>query len=561
MASTHTKKTNNSSSRSAAPRELELKLSVTPQTLARIRKGGALSRLPGVTPTGRATTKRLRSVYWDTSAHDLAAAGLGLRIRDAAGTYIQTLKTEDEGTSLASDRAEDETVLAGAGPKTAPDLGLIADKTLRRRARKAIGKAPLTPLFESVVERNQRVYETQAGDRFEVVFDDGYVALAQDPATREPLCEIEIEQIAGSPAALFSTARALAQRYPLSLGTRSKAARGYALAAASDGGAVPVTPAEAIEKAGNSAVLPGMTLPEVYALTLTRGVQQVAGNLDAVADHRFPEGIHQMRVAMRRLRAAYAVFHKVIPLPGAKSSLGKVKSLFSLLGSARDLDVFCTETLPAMVEACAEAGPGAAPDMAPLAAAAGELRIAAWDRVLAAVSAPDFTEMLLEASELALAAAHTGGATGDDPALDAGRPLADFARDRLEAQWRGAVISRHDLAGLGNEARHELRKDLKGLRYEAEFFAPLWPAADTKPFMRRLKTLQDEFGAINDAVTAFHMAEMAAARIGGESAARAAGYVGGWYGAKADTAFARVCDLWPAFEEAGPFWRNRPLAI
>ncbi len=547
-----------------APRELELKLSVTPETLARIRKGGALARLASLTPVGRASTKKLHSVYWDTSAHDLAAAGLGLRIRDAGGTLIQTLKTEEEGAGLASDRAEDETVLADAPPGTsparwAPDLRLIADKSLRRRARKAIGKQPLQPLFESVVQRTERLYATPEGDRFAVVFDDGHVALVADQAIREALCEIELELVAGAPAALVRTARTLAQRYPLSLGTRSKAARGYALAAARNGGAVPVTPAEAIDKAGSSAVLPGMTLAETYALTLTQSAGQIAGNIEAVVDHHFPEGIHQMRVAMRRLRAAHAAFHKAIPVAGARDHIARVKALFSLLGEARDLDVFCTETLPAMICTSAEAGPGAAPDLTPLAAASEELRAEAWTRVLAAIEAPDFTELLLAASDLAAQAGSGVGVTADGRPGDAGMPLPDFARTRLEKQWDKAVIAHHVLTGLSNEARHDLRKDLKGLRYEAEFFAPLWPASRVKPFLKQLKGLQDEFGAINDAVTAFHMADLAAARIGGDSAARAAGYVGGWYGARAEAAFAHVCALWPRFETSEPFWRFPPL--
>ncbi|WP_422028634.1 CHAD domain-containing protein [Pyruvatibacter mobilis] len=545
-------------------RELELKLSVTPETLARIRKGGALARLASLTPVGRASTKRLHSVYWDTSAHDLAAAGIGLRIRDAGGTLIQTLKTEDEGAGLATDRAEDETVISDAPQGTSPaswtpDLRLIADKALRRRARMAIGKQPLQPLFESVVQRTERLYATPDGDRFAVVFDDGNVALVADRTVREALCEIELELVAGAPAALVRTARTLAQRYPLSLGTRSKAARGYALAAAQDGGAVPVTPAEAIEKAGSSAVLPGMTLTQTYALTLTRCAGQIAGNMDAVVDHRFPEGIHQMRVAMRRLRAAHAAFHKAIPLAGAREHIARVKALFSLLGEARDLDVFYTETLPAMVSASAEAGPGAAPDVTALAAATEELRAEAWTRVLAALKAPAFTELLLQAGDLAAQAEADRGVTGDGRPGEAGMPLADFARARLDKQWDRAVIAHHVLTGLSNEARHDLRKDLKGLRYEAEFFAPLWPASRVKPFMKQLKGLQDEFGAINDAVTAFHMADMAAARIGGDSAARAAGYVGGWYGARAEAAFAHVCALWPAFEASSPFWHAPPL--
>lgn len=522
----------------------------------RIRKAGVLARLPGLRPQGRATTQHLRSVYWDTPAHDLAADGLGLRIRDAAGTFIQTLKSQDIGGGLVSDRAEDEAVRKGADRTTTPDLSLVADKALRRRARNALGKASVRPLFESVITRTQRIYETEAGDRFAVVLDEGYVALVEATDSRVPVCEIEIERITGSPAALFRAARALAARYPMSLGARSKAARGYMLASCRDGGAVPVTPSKVIEKAGKSSVLPGMTLPQVYAVTLTRGVNQIVGNLEAVTEHRFPDGIHQMRVTIRRLRAAVSAFHKVIPLAGTRSLFTRMKALFSIMGTARDLDVFCTETLPGMVATCADAGPGAAPDMVALAAAAEELRRDAWSRVLAAVRAPEFTQMLLEAGELAIAAGH---ATLDDRGSRQGRSPARFARTRLEAQWQEAVISHHDLAGLSNDERHELRKQLKKLRYEAEFFAPLWPAQDIKPFMRRMKRVQDEFGLINDVATATRLALRAADAIGGERAREAAGFVGGWHAAHGEAAFRQVVEMWPDFETLKGFWHGRPL--
>ncbi|MGD1935727.1 MAG: CHAD domain-containing protein, partial [Candidatus Phaeomarinobacter sp.] len=530
------------SSRRSAPRELELKLSVTPQTLARIRTGGALARLPGLNPKGRATTKRLRSVYWDTPGHDLAAAGLGLRIRDVGGTYIQTLKSEDEGHGLLSDRGEDEAVLAQAQKRPAPDLSLIADKLLRRRVRTAMRGSEIRPLFESVIERTQRIYDTSQGDRLAVVFDEGYVALAEAPDVREPVCEIEIERISGPSTALFLAACALADRYPMSLGTRSKAARGYALGADHACGALPVTASGAIEKAGRSTVLPGMTLPDVYAVTLSRGVNQIIGNLEAVTEHRFPQGIHQMRVAMRRFRVAFGAFHKVMPLAEGKPLIADIKAVFAVLGEARDMDVFCTETMPSLVEACAEAGPGAAPDMAPLVAAADDLRTAAWESVLTAISGPEFTQLLLRAGALAVAA---GDMTLEDRGSNRGMSLPRFARTRLAARWRNAVISHHDLSGLGNEARHEVRKQLKTLRYEAEFFAPLWPREETKPFMRRLKTVQDEFGVINDAATAMQVAHLAAQEIGGDRAHEAAGFVGGWYAARSAAAFKQVLQMWP----------------
>ena len=51
------------------------------------------------------------------------------------------------------------------------------------------------------------------------------------------------------------------------------------------------------------------------------------------------------------------------------------------------------------------------------------------------------------------------------------------------------------------DQRHELRKELKKLRYAAEFLSPLFPAKRVDPFLKRLKKLQTVFGDLNDAAT------------------------------------------------------------
>ena len=72
-----------------------------------------------------------------------------------------------------------------------------------------------------------------------------------------------------------------------------------------------------------------------------------------------------------------------------------------------------------------------------------------------------------------------------------------LARRHRRAMRLGEKVRELDAAGL-----HELRKELKKLRYAVDMFAPLYEGARMRDYLRALKELQDSFGSLNDAVMA-----------------------------------------------------------
>ena len=73
-----------------------------------------------------------------------------------------------------------------------------------------------------------------------------------------------------------------------------------------------------------------------------------------------------------------------------------------------------------------------------------------------------------------------------------------------------------------------MRKALKKLRYQTEFFAPLFAKRNSARFIAQLKTLQEVFGYVNDARMAAKLVDVQVlAERAGEYAARAAGYIAG----------------------------------
>ena len=83
-----------------------------------------------------------------------------------------------------------------------------------------------------------------------------------------------------------------------------------------------------------------------------------------------------------------------------------------------------------------------------------------------------------------------------------GAPIKGLASDALAERWRKVRKRSKGLETLSIEKRHELRKELKKLRYGVDFFGGLFAARKVKPFRKRLKTLQDVFGTLNDVAVA-----------------------------------------------------------
>ncbi len=67
--------------------------------------------------------------------------------------------------------------------------------------------------------------------------------------------------------------------------------------------------------------------------------KEVFAQADVVLDLDDVEGVHDMRVATRRLRAALEIFESCFPPKRHRKVLKRVKALADALGGRRDLDV------------------------------------------------------------------------------------------------------------------------------------------------------------------------------------------------------------------------------
>jgi inorganic triphosphatase YgiF len=457
----------------SAPREIELKLAGEPDAVRALARHPVLK---GAEPAP-AAGGTLTATYFDTPGQELRGAGLSVRVRAKGEAWIQTVKAERGGTGLVLDRDEWERPVAGgsldlAAAEGSALAGLIeADPALAERIR---------PAFTVKTERRAFMVARE-GARIELVLDRAEIRAGK---RRLRFGEVELELKAGRPDALFGLARALADAAPLRLSLATKAARGYALVA---GGTSPVK-AERVDLDAR------LTTAEAFRRIARSCLAQMLHNEALLRDTGEAAALHQMRVGLRRLRAAVSLFKDLFEDPESGRIRAELRWFGQALGPARDLDVLAGR-LAGLPEA------ERAPDHAAQAASVEERRTAARAELSALLDTPRARLVPLLAAAWIEAGDWLRSA---DPEAQAAReePVAERARAELARRWKRVLKRGRRLAALEAEPRHALRIEIKKLRYGAEFFAGLFGGRRAKnrrhAALEGLAALQELLGELND---------------------------------------------------------------
>jgi triphosphatase len=134
-------------------------------------------------------------------------------------------------------------------------------------------------------------------------------------------------------------------------------------------------------------------------------------------------------------------------------------------------------------------------------------------------------------------------------------PVTEIATAALSKRWKKVGQHGRVIESLDADQRHELRKELKKLRYAVEFLSSLFPAKGVTPFLKRLKKLQTVFGDLNDAATVKRiLSDGEMPRIDNPRAERAIGWVIGTSQARAQFGWAGAKDMFRKLEKAPLFW-------
>ena len=237
----------------------------------------------------------------------------------------------------------------------------------------------------------------------------------------------------------------------------------------------------------------GMPARVAFRAIVTAGLTHLRGNVPAGRGRLAFEFLHQIRVALRRLRSGVEIF---APLLGA-AEVGRLergfKSLGKKLGPARNWDVLITEILPQFAR---ERG-----EFSRINAALQKPHSVAALRARRTVDSTQLRRLQRDLEQLA--SRENRPARLNDLAaraiLDA--PVEDFAYSLLEHRYKQLRKRGRGIGGQSSRDLHRLRIAVKRLRYATEFFGDLFDRRAAHDFRARLVRLQDILGAMNDAVT------------------------------------------------------------
>lgn len=502
----------------AAPVEIELKLRLAPGSHA------ALERVPAL---GAVRPERRHEItrYFDTPDTLLAAKGFTLRVRTSGDSRVQTLKTAASNGSAAARRGEWEWPITDE----TPELGRLAETPAGDLIAALHGK--LEPVFSTDIHRSTRQMSLDGGTRVEAALDEGTIEAGQ---AREPVDELELELKQGALGPLYRLAIDLHEAAPMWIAPQSKAARGYRLTTGK--------PPEAVH-APKLRLRGKIRASEAFREIAASGLNQVLANI-AAAETADPEGVHQFRVGLRRLRSALVLFAPLLEPHAAGLFERELKRLGQVFGERRDRDVFCLETLP---EAGKELGTTWIDRLRPLAEA---FRAAADQPVQEALRSAGLTGL-----SLGLASWSEEGV--EQPRRLGGKRmglrLAESAPDLLDRMAR-KVEKRSRRAG-DPQGLHDLRKSLKKLRYGAEFVGSLYKRKPVKRYRKSCEALQELLGAINDARVTPRLAEAMLDGAQATELAPAIAELAAWSARRERQALRRLDDALDAFRQATPFWR------
>ncbi|MDR6395930.1 CYTH and CHAD domain-containing protein [Herbaspirillum seropedicae] len=469
--------------------ETELKLLIAPAHTQAFIRHPLIKRYALAAPRIKDQT----GTYFDTPDLLLRGNDAGLRVRRTGKEYIQTLKAGGGVSGGLHQRHEWESLVEGEQPDLAVLRELVdSDAPWARKVFSRQTAARLTPIFSTRIQRMVWDLKLDDGAEVECVLDRGTV---EHGALQTEVCEIELELKSGEATSLLGFALRLLQDLPLRIGIQSKAQRGYTLFhqarqgdAAASSSATRAQPLELTRK---------MPLEQAFLAVIGNCVAQIQANDIADQDSGDIERLHQMRVGLRRLRSAFALFGQVIPLPAALES--EFEWIAEAIGTARDWDVLATETLPLL-----EMPTAAGVDLDAVRKAA--LIQAGKEHALAvhAVASPRYTVLVLQFNRWLLQRGWRENQGLEqhqaDPSALA-QPLARFARQMLQRDQkrlskRGAHLEESD------RARHRTRIAAKKMRYDVEFFQALYGEKNSRAYLKALARLQDHLGQQNDLVVA-----------------------------------------------------------
>jgi CHAD domain-containing protein len=485
--------------------ELEAKFSVPDeQTFQQLLATSSL----GAFHLGERSLVRVQDRYLDTPEGALRQQGYALRLRRENGRHIASVKGLGDATGAVHRREEYEVDLPGVlPPKDWPP------SPARKLILKLAQDRPLVPLFILEQERHRRDVHSQERPVAELSLDR--VGVCRDDTVAATYLELEVEVLAdGQRRDLEEISAELQKRVGVAPQPESKFERGLALfglelptgdhAGLETGGSAGPDEASLGREATNPPpeeplILPDDAMSEAGRKTFRFQYQKMLYHEPGTRLGEDIEALHDMRVATRRMRAAWRVFGEYFEPKAVSPFLKGLKRTGRALGPVRDLDVFC-QKVQAYQASLPEAEQA---NVNGLVALLEAHRDAARARMIAYLDSEEYARFVARFGEFV----ETEGMGSRDVRPDDGHPHPYRVRHvaPMAIYERLAAVRSYDewvtIPDPPLPRLHALRIACKRLRYTLEFFEQVL-GPDVKTGIKEVVAVQDHLGALQDAVVA-----------------------------------------------------------
>ena len=294
---------------------------------------------------------------------------------------------------------------------------------------------------------------------------------------------------------------------------------------------------------------PGLTVSAALAVILRHNLDDMTQWEAKARSWDDIEGVHQMRVTSRRMRAALSSFRSAVPKALSQHWSDELGWLASQLGTARDLDVFIADGLASVRDKLP------LPGGEKLLGLAEQQRVAAYAVVRAMLDSDRYARFKRDFPAWFTAPGWEQATLTEKQRKRLAMGIGKYARkllDRLERRVleAGTDVDKHDPKQM-----HRLRIECKKLRYGAEFFSPITPGLDA--FIGELKGLQDLLGVLHDVSV---MSGLLGQLLAGQSDPDVFGYAGGlvgWRTRQSHELLDSFEERWQDFAQAKhPWWHK-----
>jgi triphosphatase len=263
-------------------------------------------------------------------------------------------------------------------------------------------------------------------------------------------------------------------------------------------------------------------------------------NLAVLGGNDPVEAVHQMRVALRRLRSAIGLFSRLFAETELKRLKPELKWLGGILGGVRDLDVFLSSIHAPVRKAFPRKK-----ELAALQNSLSKVRNTRFKAMRAVLAGPRAARLLADVWALA------EGLTLSSPNAQLDGLATAYAKALLGRRYAKMLKAGQGFEQLTPALRHRLRIQAKKLRYAIEFFLALFGAKHTKPYLVKLVRLLDALGHLNDLAVAHATLD---APPDGKDHAKASSHVLNWHVERKEKLLAEAEEAWKSVVEARPFW-------